>query len=66
MNDDASRHYVANCWCPISEHPRSGLPTPLELTYGIPPRGGLDREIDRARYSEARRRGGVAPWEAGG
>lgn len=28
-------------------------------------RRSLDREIDRARWSEALRHGGIAPWELG-
>jgi hypothetical protein len=35
------------------------------LAYGLPPRTPDAREVDRARYSEARRRGGRAPWEVG-
>ena len=36
----------------------------IERIFGCPPRyTQSEREIDRARYSEARRRGGVAPWE---
>lgn len=36
----------------------------IERVYGCPPRYSiLEREIDRARHSEARRGGGVAPWE---
>jgi len=39
-----------------------------EREYGCPVtfRDPMYRGVNEARHSEARRRGGVAPWEAGG